>query len=149
MLARIAPQAPKPPVEKEQNHPEQAFVRSNASPTPKPMNGSRPLAPPRNDGKSVTDEGKAELRNLLSSLTGGLKQSGPASVPPQAPPVQQTPPHSAPRVSTGITPPPLLDDDEYAERRLAPKMTEGSTAPPELSEHELSAMLRVDKPNLE
>jgi len=156
MLARIAPQAPKAPPQAEA----QSAPPTQRAQTPAP----RPLAPPRNDGKSVTDEGKAELRNLLSSLTGA-PASAAATPPPSAqhkerpvpPPVAPAhpdtgkPPASvgAPRVSTGITPPPALDDDEYAERHLAPKKTQGITAPAELADREVADMLRVDKPNLE
>ena len=135
MLAHIVPQTTQPPTVK-------SDTATRARPAP-----PRPLAPARNDGKSVTDEGKAELRTLLSSLTNGTVPGTPPSNTPSRP---QTPPAIAPtgpRVSTGITPPPALDDANT--RQSTQKTTQGRTAPAELSDGELRDMLRVDKPNLE
>lgn len=70
MLARIAPQAPRVAPSPVTNG---AVQQVNQT--------SRPLASPRNDGKSITDEGKTELRNLLTSLSN--QGNNAAMQPPQ------------------------------------------------------------------
>jgi hypothetical protein len=115
ILARIAPQAPapKPPV----------------ASTPATGNGTpRPFAPARNDGKGVTDEGKAELRNLLASLAKPESVTSNTNI---AIPIETS--------TTGGTP----QKKEAEQQSSSPKKKSG------LSEAEMREMLAVEKPNLE
>jgi len=64
ILARIAPQASTPTQPK-------AVDTTQAA----PQDGdTKPTASARNDGKGVTEEGRQELRNLLSTLTKGAEE---------------------------------------------------------------------------
>jgi len=60
-------------------------------PAETPQQPKRSIAPVRDDGKSVTEEGKAELRNLLSSLTASAQKPARASQKDAAAPTQEEP----------------------------------------------------------
>ena len=84
ILARIAPKAATMPV-----RPPQA-----SAPQAPPV--GKQLAPARDDGKSVTEEGKSELRNLLASLT---KDDASKAVPKDVKPSQEPPTKKEPKKS--------------------------------------------------
>ncbi len=122
--------------------PAPASVQPSASaPQPHVPSDARPPAPPRDDGKGVTEAGRAQLRDLLASLT--TKDPKPVATPPPATPAPaaQTPP--APQPAPTPVPTPL------AQPAPAPNVKAERPRPPrELPDEALKAMLHVEKPDL-
>jgi hypothetical protein len=110
VLARMAPPKPTQPqpvadtsvpapasvVQPQATPPVEAKVEKPAA--PRPNTPPRPFQP-RDDGKSVTEEGKQQLRNLLASLSTSAASQTASAAPTTPAPVQPTQPSTvgAPR----------------------------------------------------
>ncbi len=124
----------------------------NTSPAQKPAQPQRVLAPSRDDGKGVTDEGKAELRSLLASLAAqkhGARESVPDRVAPVSDPRIAVPPavQHRPQGTERSRPEPQTRPTPVV---LAPRPvpSQENPAPPSLPKQRLDALLHVDKPTL-
>lgn len=108
----------------------------------------RPLAPARDDGKGVTDKGKQELRNLLSTLSNNDRQSQTDTKP--------TKPATTPKEVPQPAPAPKREQPQPHEKKESKAPAQADTTdkqtakqPKEIPQEELKNMLHVEKPNLD
>ena len=111
-------------------------AKGNGNKTPQ-QNG-KPQFVKKDDGKGITDEGKSELKNLLSSLTKNVPKKKEVQKKPPAP---KTPPQQA------VKEVPQKEQQSKVVEQQANNMQHVSQQK-ELSVEKMKEMLHVQKPNL-
>lgn len=135
---------------------------TNPVPTVPTISSHQKLAPVRDDGKGVTDEGREQLRSLLATLTA-QKSSSPehkqgVSVNVSGDAAPQTRTTNSPTGKDSVVPSDTPDPTSFSARSspapvvLAPRRPHSEVTevvlPPSLPKEKLNALLHVEKPML-